>query len=143
MEQNFYTQLQFIRKFGDYLIINIAFFIGYVIKFGFGFEVFANNNYLSFLLFFNLAWIISTSALKTYNTSGLNLTFLNTVDRVVRLLLLDLLLVAAFNGLIKTYFSRLFILYTYIALTVLVFIWRYLSLRILVSQNKRKNRLNK
>ena len=143
MEQNFYTQLQFIRKFGDYLIINIAFFIGYFIKFGFGLEVFANNNYLSFLLFFNLAWIISTSALKTYNTSGLNLTFLNTVDRVVRLLLLDLLLVAAFNGLIKTYFSRLFILYTYIALTVLVFIWRYLSLRILVSQNKRKNRLNK
>ena len=104
MEQNFYTQLQFIRKFGDYLIINIAFFIGYFIKFGFGLEVFANNNYLSFLLFFNLAWIISTSALKTYNTSGLNLTFLNTVDRVVRLLLLDLLLVAAFNGLIKTYF---------------------------------------
>ena len=143
MEQNFYTQLQFIRKFGDYLIINIAFFIGYFIKFGFSLLVFANNNYLLFLLFFNLAWIISTSALKTYRISGLNLSFLNTVDRVVRLLLLDLLLVVAFNGLIKTYFSRLFILYTYIALTVLVFIWRYLSLRILVSQNKRKNRLNK
>lgn len=143
MEQNFYTQLQFIRKYGDYLIINISFFIGYFIKFGFDLTVFATNNYLLFLLFFNLAWIISTSALKTYSSSGLSLTFLNTVDRVVRLLVFDLLLVVAFNGLIKTYFSRLFILYTYIALTVFVFLWRYLSLRILVSQNKRKNRLNK
>jgi len=143
MEQNFYTQLQFIRKFGDYILINIAFFIGYFIKFGFGLEIFASNNYLSFLLFFNLAWIISTSALSSYKTTALNLTFLNTVDRVIRLLLLHLLLVAAFNGLIKTYFSRLFILYSYISMIGLLFFWRYLSLRILVWQYQANKRVNK
>jgi Undecaprenyl-phosphate glucose phosphotransferase len=143
MEQNFYTQLQFIRKFGDYIIINVSFFIGYVLKFGFDFEIFATNNYLSFLLFFNLAWIISTSALKSYKTTGLNLSFLNMVDGVVRLILLHLLLVAAFNGLIKTYFSRLFILYTYISMTLLIFLWRYLSLRILVWEYHKNKRVNK
>ena len=143
MEQNFYTQLQFIRKFGDYFIINISFLIGYFVKFGFGFDIFANNNYLSFLLFFNLAWIISTSALASYKSTGLSLTFLNTVDKVVRLLILHLLLVAAFNGLIKTYFSRLFILYSYISTTVLIFLWRYLSLRILVWRYKNENHVNK
>lgn len=143
MEQNFYTQLQFIRKFGDYILINISFFIGYFIKFGFDFGVFASNNYLSFLLFFNLAWIISTSALSSYKTIGLSLTFLNTIDKVTRLILLHLLLVAAFNGLIKTYFSRLFILYSYLSMTVLIFLWRYLSLRILVWRYRVNKKVNK
>lgn len=140
MEQNFYTQLQFIRKFGDYIILNIAFMLGYLIKFGWGFEVFTSNNYLSFLLFFNLSWILSTGLIGSYSASQTSLTFLNTLDGIIRLIFLHLLFVAAFNGVIKTYFSRLFILYSYVSLTSLVFIWRYVSLRILVWQ-KQKNHI--
>jgi putative colanic acid biosynthesis UDP-glucose lipid carrier transferase len=143
MEQNFYTQLQFLRKTGDYILLNVAFFLGYFLKFGLSFEVFASNNYLSFLLFFNLSWIISTSLLRSYASSQTRLTFLNTTEQVVRLIILHLLMIAAFNGIIKTYFSRLFILYTYTSFTFLILIWRFLSIWFLVQQKRKKNLQNR
>jgi putative colanic acid biosynthesis UDP-glucose lipid carrier transferase len=51
--------------------------------------------------------------------------------------------VAAFNGVIKTYFSRLFILYTYISIGILILLWRYISLWILVKRARRKGKVNK
>ena len=115
MENNFYTRLQLLRKSGDYIIINLSFFIAYFLKFGVDLNVFATNNYLSFLLFFNLAWVIASSVLRTYAYGQANVTTLRTLDYLTRVVLLHLLLVVAFNGVIKTYFSRLFILYAYLS----------------------------
>lgn len=143
MEKNFYTRLQLLRKSGDYLLINISFFIAYFLKFGSDLSVFGSNNYLSFLLFFNLAWVIASSVLKTYNYSQANVSTLRTLNILFNIIILHLLLVVAFNGVIKTYFSRLFILYTYISIVVLILIWRYISLWVLVNRARRKGKINK
>jgi len=134
MEKNFYTRLQLLRKVGDYVLLNLSFFIAYLLKFGDDFTVFASNNYLSFLLFFNLAWVIASSVLNTYNYSHANVSVLRTLNILFNILLLHLLFVVAFNGVIKTYFSRLFILYSYLALVFLIIFWRFISLWILVKQ---------
>ncbi len=143
MEKNFYTRLQLLRKSGDYLLINISFFIAYFLKFGNDLSVFGSNNYLSFLLFFNLAWAVAASVLNTYSYSQANVSTLRTINILFRILFLHLLLVVAFNGVIKTYFSRLFILYTYISIGILILVWRYISLWILVNRAKNKGKINK
>ena len=143
MEKNFYIRLQLLRKSGDYILINISFFIAYFLKFGNDLSVFGNNNYLSFLLFFNLAWVVAASVLNTYNYTQANVSTLRTLNIIFRIILLHLLLVVAFNGVIKTYFSRLFILYTYISIVVLLLLWRYISLWILVNRAKGKDKVNK
>jgi putative colanic acid biosynthesis UDP-glucose lipid carrier transferase len=143
MENNFYTRLQLLRKSGDYIIINLSFFIAYFLKFGSDFSIFTSNNYLSFLLFFNLAWVIATSILNTYSNSQANVSTLRTLDILFRVVFLHLLLVVAFNGVIKTYFSRLFILYSYISFVSLMLIWRYISLWILVKRAQLSGKVNK
>lgn len=143
MEKNFYTRLQLLRKVGDYVLLNLSFFIAYLIKFGTDFTVFSSNNYLSFLLFFNLAWVIASSILNTYNYSQANVSALRTLRIVFNIVLLHLLLVVAFNGVIKTYFSRLFILYAYISLVFLIIFWRYISLWILIKREQLKGSVNK
>ena len=143
MEKNFYTRLQFLRKIGDYLLINLSFLIAYLIKFGYGFEVFTSNNYLVFLLYFNLAWAVSTSILNTYLYSQANVSTLRTINLLTRVVLLHLLLVVAFNGVIKTYFSRLFILYSYISLSFLLLLWRYISLWVFVNSAKSNKKISR
>ena len=143
MEKNFYTQLQLLRKSGDYLLINLSFFIAYFIKFGDDTTVFTSNNYLSFLLFFNLAWVVASSVLKTYHYAQANVSTLRVLNILFRIIFLHLLLVAAFNGVIKTYFSRLFILYTYSSMSILLLMWRYISLWILVKRAQNSGKVNK
>lgn len=143
MEKNFYTRLQLLRKIGDYILLNVAFFIAYFIKFGFDFSIFASNNYLSFLLFFNLAWVIASSVLNTYSYSQANVSALRTFNILFNVIFLHLLLVVAFNGVIKTYFSRLFILYAYISLVILLVAWRYVSLWILVKRAQLNGNISK
>jgi putative colanic acid biosynthesis UDP-glucose lipid carrier transferase len=143
MENNFYTRLQLLRKSGDYIIINLSFFIAYFLKFGSDLTIFATNNYLSFLLFFNLAWVIASSVLRTYAYGQANVTTLRTLDYLTRVVFLHLLLVVAFNGVIKTYFSRLFILYAYLSFFSLMLIWRFISLWILVKRAQLSGKINK
>lgn len=105
------------------MLINAAFLLGFYIRFE-GLEAYFDNQYLSFQLFFNLAWGICTYFLKTYEPYRLQ-GYLRIFSNLIQLLLLHLLFVVAFNGLIKTYYSRLFILYTYAAILVLFPIWRF------------------
>ena len=143
MEKNFYTRLQLLRKVGDYVLLNLSFFIAYILKFGTDFTIFSTNNYLSFLLFFNLAWVVASSVLNTYTYSQANVSVLRTLNILFNIVLLHLLFVVAFNGVIKTYFSRLFILYSYISLVVLIIFWRFISLWILVKQAQYSAKVSK
>lgn len=113
------TQLRFA---GDFLVINFSFLIGYWLKFG-QLSNYFENSYLAIHLFFNLAWIACAYFLGAYKVrrpSG----NIRIIIALLQLLFLHFLLVVAFNGLIKTYYSRLFLLYTYASILLLVPLWR-------------------
>ncbi|PCI98573.1 MAG: undecaprenyl-phosphate glucose phosphotransferase [Flavobacteriales bacterium] len=101
-------------RFIDLITLNIAFFVAAFIRFkeeeSFGFF---ESKYLTLLLFINLSWIILSHAQKIYNIflfASRRRYFL----RVIVVVILQLIITIAFNGLIKTYYSRLFLLYTFI-----------------------------
>lgn len=111
-------------RIADLLCLNLSFFLGLLLRFykdpAF---VFAESNYLSLLFFINLAWLFLSSWRKIYqleNFSSSNRYFL----AVVAAILLQLFITIAFNGLIKTYFSRLFLLLSHVSFAFLLFFGR-------------------
>ena len=111
-----------IKLIGDLLIINVAFLLGYIFRFDSLADYFINQ-YLAFHLYFNLAWICSAYFLNSYNTNK-PVGNIRLLLRLLQLLLLHLLLLVAFNGIIKTFYSRLFILYSYSLIVSLIPFWR-------------------
>ena len=114
-------------RFIDLITLNVAFFIATYIRFN-DEETFSffENEYLTLLMFINLSWIILSHTQKIYNTllfSSRRRYFL----RVGLVVLFQLLITIAFNGLIKTFYSRLFLLYTFIGFGLLMFIGRVLT----------------
>lgn len=114
---------------GDFVIINVSFALGFLLKFG-TLSTYFEYNYLAFHLFFNLAWIGCAYFTKSYQRAAPSGN-IKTIGRLFQLLILHLLFVIAFNGLIKTYYSRQFLLYTYGVIIILIPIWRLLFTRIL------------
>ncbi|MGY6562127.1 MAG: exopolysaccharide biosynthesis polyprenyl glycosylphosphotransferase [Luteibaculaceae bacterium] len=138
------TLLQYLRvyfRISDGLALNFSFFVGIILRFGpESFWVFKTYNYLVFLLFFNVAWLLSARFVGIYSVKVLNYNKYRILLRIIAFLLLNLLLVSAFNGVIKTYYSRLFIVYTYLAALVLIPFFRYLAKKLLIAYRK-KNEL--
>ena len=113
-------------RFFDVISLNVAFFIATFIRFkedsSYGL---LESQYLNLLLFINLSWIILSHIQKIYNI------FLFTSRRryflrVILVVLLQLVITIAFNGLIKTFYSRLFLLYTFIGFGGLMLMGRFL-----------------
>ena len=118
-----YYLAQYFRV-SDLLCLNISFFLGLFLRFykDPSFE-FPESNYLSLLFFTNVAWLFISSWQRIYqleNFSSSNRYFLIVTASV----LLQLLITVAFNGLIKTYYSRLFLLFSHISFGLLLFIGR-------------------
>jgi len=114
-------------RFIDLITLNVAFFIATYIRFNdeetYGF---LKNEYLTLLIFINLSWIILSHSQKIYSTllfTSRRRYFL----RVGLVVLLQLLITIAFNGLIKTFYSRLFLFYTFIGFGTLMFFGRVLT----------------
>ena len=111
----------------DLLTLNAAFFIAAIIRFkdedGFSF---LESDYLPLLVFINLSWIILSHSQKIYNV------FLFTSRRryfirVVLVVIIQLGLTIGFNGLLKTFYSRLFVFYTFIGFGALMFLGRLIA----------------
>lgn len=111
-------------RIADLLCLNLSFFIGLYIRFykDPSFD-FGQSNYLSLLFFTNVAWLFISSWQNIYkleNFSSSDRYFF----RVAATILLQLFITIAFNGLIKTYFSRLFLLFSHFSFAVLLLIGR-------------------
>ncbi|MAY83208.1 MAG: hypothetical protein CMP59_03665 [Flavobacteriales bacterium] len=118
-----YYLAQYFRV-SDLLCLNISFFFGLFLRFyNESSFTFADSNYLGLLFFVNVAWLFISSWQKIYqleNFSSSSRYFLVVTASV----LLQLLITVAFNGLIKTYYSRLFLLFSHISFGVLLFVGR-------------------
>ncbi len=107
---------------GDYLLILISFLAANYYRFK-SFKQFIAADLFALGLLFLLAWSVCAYSQKLYS-KFLAQDRTNQWVLWLRVFVVHLLLVIAFNGLIKTYFSRLVILYTYFGMFVLHTLWR-------------------
>ena len=115
--------IKVINSFGDIILLNLAALAGYVSKFG-SFQNFIDSQYLSLLLYSNLAWIASASILNSYNVKRVT-RITHIVTNLIKQVILYVLLVEATLNITKPYFfSRTFLTYSYIYLTILMACWR-------------------
>lgn len=135
MFKNHAYLLSLYYRISDLLSLNIAFFLGIFIRFNwahhFGFSTIDNfslieSNYASLLLFTNITWLLISSTRKVYL-----LQFYTSVMRyrfaIISAILFQFLITIAFNGLIKTFYSRIFLLNTYLIFIVLLIVFRYVA----------------
>ena len=127
MDKNHKYFLGLYYRFIDLITLNVAFFIAEFLRFR---EVeehsFLESKYLTLLIVINLTWIVISHSQKIYSTflfASRRRYFL----RVVLVVLLQLLITIGLNGLIKTFYSRLFLLYTFIGFAVLMTLGRLLT----------------
>lgn len=111
-------------RIADLLCLNVSFFIGLFLRFykdpAFDFP---ESNYLSLLFFINITWLFIASFQKIYqldNFSSSNRYFIAVAAAIV----IQLFITIAFNGLIKTFYSRIFLLLTHISFGLLLFFGR-------------------
>ncbi|NQY11006.1 MAG: exopolysaccharide biosynthesis polyprenyl glycosylphosphotransferase [Flavobacteriales bacterium] len=129
-------------RFNDIIALNVAFFIATSIRFknevSYGF---LEDNYLALLIFINLSWILLSQSQKIYGSLlfyGRKRYFL----RVALVILFHLLVTIAFNGLVKTFYSRLVLMYTFIGFGGLMFVARAIINMIYKSYLSRQNEKN-
>lgn len=115
--------IKVINSLGDLILLNLAALAGYVSRFG-GFNNFIESQYLSLLLYSNLAWITSASILNSYNVK--RVTRITTiVSNLIKQVILYVLLIEATLNITKPYsFSRSFLTYSYVYLTISMVSWR-------------------
>lgn len=116
----------------DLISLNIAFFLGLYFRFYspdvFGLEgivgfSFIESNYASLLLFINITWLFISNSQKIYAIQAF-VSKNRYVFAVSTAIVLQSLITIAFNGLIKTFYSRIFLLCTYLSFAILLVIGR-------------------
>jgi Undecaprenyl-phosphate glucose phosphotransferase len=129
-------------RLSDILCLNLAFFLGVVLRFhdeaSFSF---LGSNYASLLLFINITWLFISSSQKIYalrNFSSKN----RYIFAIITSIALQTLITIAFNGLIKTFYSRVFLLLTYISFSLLLLIGRRITYWLYKQKLSRKVALN-
>lgn len=127
-----------IYKLVDLFSLNLAFFIGLFLRFwGDPAFQFSESNYLSLLLFINLTWLFIATNQKVYQRQHFS-SRNRYILRVFFVVLVQFVVTIAFNGLIKTFYSRIFLFYTYLNFSVFLIIGRYFSQKIYRTYLKRK-----
>lgn len=115
MNKDFAYLIRLYTWLANYLVLNAAFVLGLIFRFRDDWlQVFGSNNYVALLLFINLSWVMISNLLRYYRPARLTVKWSRRWFIFLQIGLLHLLLVLAFNGIIKTYYSRLFFIYFYI-----------------------------
>lgn len=104
------------------MFLTCSFLLAYFVRFG-HFTGFFENQFFQLLLFTLLAWITCTAAFKLYQRFFYQ-DRLAQIGLWFRCFLVFAVLIIAFNGLIKTYFSRLLIVGMYVSMAMLQVTWR-------------------
>lgn len=111
-------------RISDFTCLNIAFFIGIFLRFRNESNfAFFENNYAILLIFINITWLFVSSSQKIYNFQ----TYLKKSRYLIAIFLaitFQLFITIALNGLIKTFYSRIFLFITYLSFAILLFIGR-------------------
>lgn len=128
--------LRLIHLIGDITLINVSFISAYFIKFK-DLSIANDQPYITFLLVFNICWLIATYILKTYDIYRVT-RYENIISNLLRMFLLQTLLLTLFWVSFKAfYYSREQIMWTYILLYPLVTSWRFLLVYILKQYRKK------
>ena len=95
-----------------------------------------SDNYRFLLLFYNAVWIIVSLALQLYELSQLK-----RINKILFNLFKAfgfniLILAAVLFSLKASEFSREHLLYTYALLFVFIFLWRYISIQLIILYRK-------
>jgi Undecaprenyl-phosphate glucose phosphotransferase len=96
---------------GDLFFLNIFYLIGYYFTFN-GIETILNSKYFELLLFFNIAWVISSFIIQIHDTTRTT-PFEIVLRRLINALGLYLILIFAFIGIKGQEFYKLYILQSY------------------------------
>lgn len=113
-------------KVADFVALNLAFALGLILRFwNDPAYQFGESNYLSLLLFINLSWFFVSNNRKIYNPANFS-TKNQQRFATIAAIVIQLLITIAFNGLIKTFYSRIFLLYTYLSFSIILLIARQL-----------------
>jgi putative colanic acid biosysnthesis UDP-glucose lipid carrier transferase len=136
MPGNYAKYIKLICSVGDLFFLNISAVAGYYLRFKTN-ENFYDAQYLSLLLYSNLAWLTAASLLNSYNVQRTS-RLTNIASANLKQIILFILLVEATLNITKSYFfSRTFLTYSYVILTVTIFIWR-VSLTFLLRLHRSK-----
>ncbi len=111
------------------MLITLVFLTAYFLRFE-SFSGFFQNLFFSFLLLYFLAWSVLSNVRQLYG-KYFEQDFTRQISRTLQVLVMHLLVIVAFNGILKTYFSRAIILYTYGFLLVALPLWRIFYNRII------------
>ncbi|MFB1022899.1 MAG: exopolysaccharide biosynthesis polyprenyl glycosylphosphotransferase [Vicingaceae bacterium] len=140
MYKNHEYLLSLYYRFVDLAVLNFAFFLGVYLRFYSGnsleFQDIAvfdlvESNYVSLLLFINITWLFISGSQKVYDLQ--RFTSKNRyVLSVATAIFLQLLITVAFNGLIKTFYSRFFLFYTYFSFSVFLIVGRLITHKLYV-----------
>lgn len=132
-------KLRLLQMAGDHLLVFLSVLCGHMLRFG-GLHSFIANDYLVLLIFSHIAWSVVSNSLDLYEpdrkTGGIKLFVL-----LLRQFALYALLLVAFNGLIKTYYSRLALVYGLSFMLFALPIWRFGLLYWLKQQRKQGRQL--
>lgn len=111
-------------RISDLVCLNLSFFIGIFLRFRneTAFSFF-ENNYAILLVFINITWIFVSSSQKVYNIQAFITRSRYTITVIIAITF-QLFITIALNGLIKTFYSRIFLFYTYLSFSVLLLIGR-------------------
>jgi len=121
LNRNYAYLLRLYLRIIDYAVLNLLIFVAIIVRFKSDWpEVFSRNNYLALLLFTNLAWALISNVVRYYQPARLGHNRWRRFFLFVQIVLLHLMLMLAFNGIIKTYYSRLFFVYFYTLVLVVM-----------------------
>ncbi|TVR37159.1 MAG: exopolysaccharide biosynthesis polyprenyl glycosylphosphotransferase [Cryomorphaceae bacterium] len=139
MNRDYVYFLRLYTRLANYVALNVAFALGLWFRFPDNWaQVFGSNNYIALLLYVNLSWVLITNVLRYYRPSRMHLKPLRRGLLFAQIFLLHLLLVLAFNGIIKTYYSRLFLTYFYLLIPLLILTGEWMA-KLLLNWNQRRN----
>jgi len=129
-------------RISDIICLNLSFFIGILLRFRNDPQFsLIENNYIVLLIFINITWLFVSSSQKIYNFQSFVGKYRYAVSVAVAIIL-QLFITIALNGLIKTFYSRLFLLFTYLSFSVLLFVGRrftYLLYRKYLNNKLKRN----
>ena len=124
----------FIHFFGDLILINFSFLASYYYKFG---SLIKDDRYLFLLFIFNFIWMFTAFMLDLYAIKRLR-----RVDKIflnlIRACIINVFALAAilFSLNDDSPFSREHLYYSYLAVFILVLIWRYISIKLIFIYRK-------
>ena len=135
-------------RISDLIVLNLAFILGVYLRFYSQYSAELNlsvpfelegSNYASLLLFSNITWLFISNSQKVYYPQKFS-SRNRYLFAIFWAIILQFLITIAFNGLLKTFYSRLFLLVTYILFSILLILGRWLSYNIYRLKNQKKNK---